>query len=197
MHADILYHTFDISLQGIHDTQVWDSKISGCGRLLNLVKTLEANDIPTNDTIVSNSIDEFKFKFWADRPLTHAMTDSASNEVSNFIQLHSKQQIKAQSLVDKHNRKFYGLIERCKAESDAIARTFPRSYYSQIKIRSDYLNKFIGKDGENILKLTKAIPGSYYQILGKPNTSGHITIGVYGKDNESMTLATIRMRAYQ
>ena len=79
MDADALFHILNIKLVGVHDTQVFDSVLSGYNRELNLNRTLIANGCMPNQER-DNNVYNYNKKFWATRPMTQTMIEWASGQ---------------------------------------------------------------------------------------------------------------------
>jgi exonuclease 3'-5' domain-containing protein 1 len=153
MDSDATYAHLGIKIDGIHDSQVWDSVIH-FGRKKNLNETLALNNCPIN-AHREKSIYKTNRAYWAKRPINSEMIAYASGDVSSLFMLYKKQIESAQNA---------NKITSCVKRSEEMVASCRDAKCEIIGIQKENIGKLIGRGGSNLRALEKKIAGSFIQI---------------------------------
>ena len=141
MDSDALFHLLNITLVGVHDTQVWDSVINGNEHNLN--RTLVSYGCNPNAERDGN-VYNVNHAFWATRPLTSRMIEWAGGDVNNLFALQKAQLKKLESMRSLQR------LQACTRKSEENAAFLRDKMVKSDRISGRCVGKFIGR-GELLL----------------------------------------------
>lgn len=174
MDSDAFFHLWNITLSGVHDTQVCDNILRNKGEK-NLNDTLSANGIQCNASRDS-SVYETNPNFWATRPMTPRMIEWAAGDVSKLFQLYVRQT----ALVPPLKKRL--MVNMSQANADRLRAMICKD--TRLKCNPGL---FIGKKGAGIKSIVDE--NSFIQFRG---ARGDQRIMLYAKD--AMCMQELEMR---
>jgi exonuclease 3'-5' domain-containing protein 1 len=142
MDADALHHQLGVDLINVHDTSCWHAALVPDGVDKNLNDTLSAYGLAPNKAR-NGSVYRTNPEFWATRPLTQAMVEWASGDVTSMFALYHCQQEHAHGLSQSKQQKIK------MATSNFLS--WKKADVTFVTVRNP--GRFIGKGGCNIRRL--------------------------------------------
>ena len=139
--SDALYHHLGVTLDNVHDAQVYDMINSNNTNRPNLKKCMLSYgiEITTRDSNVYAT----NFRYWATRPLTMEMKERATGDVNQLFELRERQL----ELMSESKQNI------ASTESQVSVSCMKDGLVASFNIKKSKIGLFIGRGGSNLRSL--------------------------------------------
>uniref|UniRef100_A0A0G4ICW2 3'-5' exonuclease domain-containing protein n=1 Tax=Chromera velia CCMP2878 TaxID=1169474 RepID=A0A0G4ICW2_9ALVE len=185
--SDALWHTLEIRLGPVHDTQAWHMALEQKPEdLLSLNDLLQLYKLPVNphrDASVYASDPEF----WLKRPMPRHMIERAAEDVAQLLVVHEIQAKKAMAMVGDAGR--FVMEYATKVSQERLAALRDRAAKT-VEVHETQAGRFVGREGANIRRFEKE-QGVHFSSMGAG------IFAMYAESPEALESACAAMATYQ